>query len=348
MLFLILAKFRRFLRNNFAKITIMLIAIVAYGTFSEYYIEKGLPGSGIKNLFDSFWFVIQTITTVGYGNTPIVSFWGKVNAILLMLFGIGSLSLFIASFTDVLVESDIARKFGELKAIVSNHNIICNWNEIGEELVSELLKETDKDIVLIAETPSPPLKEIDFVKGSCLKEDDLKKANVEKAEGAIILADARDASVNPTAIDAKTILAGLRIKKLNSNCHVVAELLSSESVEYAKMVGIDDYIIRGYVSAKLLSKTLNNPKVSQVIDLIISARSGDEIFEEELPECLKGKKYKDIVSIMMMYEALPIALRSSKGLRINPSREEVVNDNSIIYIAKKPLNIKKVCGHKID
>ncbi|MDT8357021.1 MAG: potassium channel family protein, partial [Methanomicrobiaceae archaeon] len=84
-------RLRVFLRQNLVRLSLLLLFVLFYGTVSMYCLEKDATGSGIKNLSDSLWFVVQTITTVGYGDVPILSFWGKINAMVIMFSGIGIL-----------------------------------------------------------------------------------------------------------------------------------------------------------------------------------------------------------------------------------------------------------------
>ena len=113
-IFYIFKKFYNLLSRIFTKLTILLFSVVIYGVISEYLLEHNAPGSGVKTLFDSLWFVMQTITTVGYGDTPVVTFWGRVNAMFLMVIGIGTLGVFAASITSFMVSSAISKRSGEV------------------------------------------------------------------------------------------------------------------------------------------------------------------------------------------------------------------------------------------
>ena len=42
-------------------------SIVLVGTFVIYALESNVPDTKIKTLGDSLWWVVETITTVGYG-----------------------------------------------------------------------------------------------------------------------------------------------------------------------------------------------------------------------------------------------------------------------------------------
>ena len=90
-----LKKLRKFLRKNLIRLVALATSVITYGTISEYLLERNAPGTGVKSLFDSLWFVMQTITTVGYGDTPVVTLWGRANALVLMVFGIGIIGFLV-------------------------------------------------------------------------------------------------------------------------------------------------------------------------------------------------------------------------------------------------------------
>ena len=76
------------------------------------------------NLFDSLWFVITTVTTVGYGNVIPKTFNSKVIALLLVIFGVfvfstitGAISSFfterVLNINDVTIEEEIGKKMDD-------------------------------------------------------------------------------------------------------------------------------------------------------------------------------------------------------------------------------------------
>jgi voltage-gated potassium channel len=339
--YVLVSQMKRLLERNFFKLAILLIIVVTYGTISEYYLEYGVPGSGVKSLFDSFWFTMQTITTVGYGDTPVVSFWGRINAILLMLVGIGVLGFFSASFAARLIEYSALKGRGEGAVKLKNHVLVCNWNQIADTLCEELLLEKT-EVVLLAQLEKVPKEGLEFVKGTCLHLADLEKAGVRHAESVIILSETITDGELASGVDAKTILGIMNTRKLNPSTHIVAELLRPESVENAKFAGADELVVRGQVSAKLLSRGALDPGTVDIMETILSAKSGEEIFEDALPSWTKGRSYRDIAIGLFQANATPIALRGSSGLRINPPPETVVNHDSVVYIAKDRINLEQI------
>ena len=306
-----------------------------YGTLSEYLLERGAQGSGVKNLFDALWFVMQTITTVGYGDTLVVTFWGRINAILLMLVGIGVLGFFSASFASLLIDYSSKRRMGERKIKMKNHIVICNWNSIADALVSQIVKGDPSSIVVLALIEKSPAEEVEFVKGTCLHAADLERADVGRAESVIILAETITDGELASAIDAKTILGAMNVRKLSKSAHIVAEILKKDSVENARAAGVDEIVVRGEVSAKILSRAALYPGTADVIETILTTKSGSEIFEDPLPAWTKGKTWKEISTFFIERNATPIALRSSRGLKVNPSSSTVIEESgsSIVYFS---------------
>ena len=339
--FLLLSRrIQSLLRKNFVRLALFVAGVVTYGTFSEFLLERDIAGSGVKNLFDGLWFVMQTITTVGYGDTPVISFWGRVNAIALMVVGIGVLGFFSASFATVLIDYSSKRRLGERRSRMKNHVLICNWNAIAQELVDEITK-ARLDALLLAPAERAPHDTLEFIRGSCLDLGDLKRAGAEDAESVIILSELITDGEFASAIDAKTILGVMNVRQLTKRAHVVVELLRSDSVQNAKHAGADEVVVRGELSAKVLSRAALDPGTIDIVQTILTAKSGEEIFEDQVPAWAVGKSYSELAKFYLEMNASPIALRSSKGLKINPPRDTQVGADSIVYIASQRIKNSK-------
>jgi len=77
----------------------LLITIIS-GILMHFTDKKSFP-----NIGDGLWWAIQTVTTVGYGDLVPSSTLGRLVATLVMVFGIGFLTVITAAITSAFIES---------------------------------------------------------------------------------------------------------------------------------------------------------------------------------------------------------------------------------------------------
>lgn len=77
-------------------IVLAALATVFFSAFTFHYFEYG-HNPGVHTLFDSVWWALVTVTTVGYGDIVPVTTAGRLVAIFLMLTGIGTLGALTTS-----------------------------------------------------------------------------------------------------------------------------------------------------------------------------------------------------------------------------------------------------------
>jgi voltage-gated potassium channel len=97
-----LKPFRRLLKF-FTSPLFLYLAIIGnlaliIATLAFYYLERGANPS-VQNFFDSFWWGVTTITTVGFGDVVPTTVGGRVIGIILMYSG----TILFISFTGFLV-----------------------------------------------------------------------------------------------------------------------------------------------------------------------------------------------------------------------------------------------------
>ena len=77
----------------------------------------------MNNLFDSLWFVVSTLTTVGYGDILPTSLFGKVITLVLLIFGVLIFSAVTAAMASYFNKKLLYEGSEELKLIKSKLDV---------------------------------------------------------------------------------------------------------------------------------------------------------------------------------------------------------------------------------
>lgn len=72
-------------------------------------VEQSVPGSTIKNPWDAFWYFLETITTVGYGDVHPVTPFGRFLGIIFIILSCGLISLLVSATISFMNGSFILR-----------------------------------------------------------------------------------------------------------------------------------------------------------------------------------------------------------------------------------------------
>ena len=87
--------------------TVLLIYLASVGI---YYFERDAQPEYFGSVFHAMWWSISTLTTVGYGDVYPVTLGGRVFTGLVLVFGLGVISVPSALMAAALVEHDSSRK----------------------------------------------------------------------------------------------------------------------------------------------------------------------------------------------------------------------------------------------
>ncbi|HEX3014660.1 MAG TPA: ion channel [Methanobacterium sp.] len=130
--------FNFFQKTNFSYLLITLFIIICAGSIAVLVIEKSAHGD-INSPLDAVWYVIATVSTVGYGDVTPESVGGKIIGIFLMIVGAGFFSLLTAYLASWFME-EVEEEENEIKnKIISMEKSVGEMKSEIKEL-KELLK----------------------------------------------------------------------------------------------------------------------------------------------------------------------------------------------------------------
>lgn len=238
------------------------------------------PATFKGNWFNSFYWVMTTVATVGYGDFYPTTFAGRAFAIFLFVFGIGLLSLVIGKIIDFFVEFHRKREAGLLKYHGKQHVVIINWSKKAQLAIEEILSSGENiEIVVIDESAKHPFDhpKVHFVSGDPTSVETLENAAIYEARAAIIFSDARidDSSL----IDGKSLLIASSIEKLAPNVHTTVEVVLEKHIDNFRHAKVNEFVVSHDAVSRLAVKAALGEGNIELIAKLLSRQDSEDLFE---------------------------------------------------------------------
>jgi voltage-gated potassium channel len=331
-----------FLQNIFRnppipmRIIVLLGSVLIYGTTGFLYFE--LSENPDLSWSDGLWYTVVTMTTVGYGDFFPKTAGGRfLVGWPIMAIGIGLLGYALSVIAAVLITSKSKEMKGMSAFELKNHLIIFNFAGLAkiERILDELALDPafgrSTPVVLVDELldelpPELSRRGIHFVRGNPVRDETLSRAAVDRARHAVILCR------NPgdPASDNLNVTIALAIEGRNRNTNTVVECVDQASEELLRKVGCDRIICTSRFGAIFVSQELLNPGVQEVINDMLSARDGQQIYFIKLN---RDAPFSEFVKICRERQHLVLGTSSINGVRLNVPESTVVRKgDSLITI----------------
>jgi voltage-gated potassium channel len=274
---------RRVVRNppSAFRVSILLLAIIAYGTTGFLYFE--LPAKPDLAWTDALWWSIVTLTTIGYGDLYPTTMAGRfLIAAPLMFFGIGLLGYVLSLAASTLVEAKSRELSGMSSVTFRDHVLIVNYPSLEkiERLLDELKLDpafASKEVVLVdehLEQIPPALLErgVHFIRGNPTRDETLARAAIDTATHAVILSKKPGDSHS----DDLALAVTLAIEARSRDTRTVAEVVDAGSEELLRKAGCDSIVCSSRFEAHFLSNELLHPGMQDVIEELLTV-SGQQL-----------------------------------------------------------------------
>lgn len=314
------------------------------------YLEKG-AGSGIDTLSDAFWYMIVTLTTVGYGDLYPASTGGKVIGYIYVFASLGILGFIFSSISNKVQSMLEEKRLGHKGTNFENHVIFYGWNDfsklVAEEVISAnkkiaILTEKKDDVDLIYEVWD---KSNVFVLFSDLDNPELfDRLNAKYASVIFVSLDN----------DADSLTESIDIHRNLPDIDLVVSLNNNKLKETFKAAGVTYVVAQHEIVSKLVASYIFEPDVADLnLDLISSARNEHD-FDNQEYEVLETNPYvgqnchdvffslkKDHDVVLMGISKLENGKRKVYG---NPSNDIKVEVGDYLVVMTSNASLAKVFG----
>lgn len=251
-------------------------------------IEPNVPGSKMISWQDALWYVVATITTVGYGDVYPITYWGRALGFVVMLSSLGVYGFIIGQIANFMSTLKEQRNLGLNGTDFNNHVVIIGWNDFGRSVISHLVAAGKQVAVITRERSSiDAIREFyDTDKVYTLYADYsnfelLEKANIKNA--SIVFVNLSD--------DTEKLVYVINLKKIFADLNYVVTLDNGNLKGTFQNAGVTYTICKNEISAKLMASYIFEPDVALFSEEILAYAHNDHEYDIKQMKILAGNSF---------------------------------------------------------
>ena len=290
------------------------------------------------NLVTAIYWVISSMTTVGYGDVVLISNAGMIFSVIVQLSGIimifGLLfPLVITPWLEKTVKVTLPTKAPE---DLKNHIIICGYNRLVETLIDEL-KENVISFIIVENTEHTlhelMEKGIQCIYGNPSEEETLENANIDKAK--VIIAN------NSDEMNANIVLTARELTDID----IIAVVEDASNAKYLRYAGANRVVSPKAMFGRYIGIKAVDPFVSRLTGATEFFKGMNIV---EFPMYPKSQLIGKTLRTAAIHEktgANIVGIWKGGDLSLNPLDDDVIKENSVLLAIgrnEQLFNLKKL------
>jgi voltage-gated potassium channel len=288
-----------------------------------------------ENPFNGFWWVMTTVTTVGYGDFFPHTVAGKCVGIFLYIFGISLISIVISKAVDAIWIYNRKKEEGKLRFQGKQHFVMIDWSKHTELAIQEILaSDPTAEIVLIDQLEKTPIlhERVHYIQGNPIHKETLDQANLAGSRAVFIFANEETSYQNfirdASFVDGKTLLIATTIDRFYPQTYTIVEIKARENMHNFTHVNVDEFIIGSETVSQMAVRSAFHPGASKIISQLLSWHHGDDLFE--ISSRAHWVTYRDAFEELLREGATLIS--EGEHLNINRRLDEKIADHARLFV----------------
>lgn len=278
-------------RPNYRQVLYTVIVMVlVYGLLIALLMqfEVGAPDSKINAIQDALWYLVATLTTVGYGDIYPVTFAGRNIGFIFLLSSLGVYGFIIGQIANFMSTIKEHRELGLNGTNFTNHVVMMGWNDFGQSVISHLAA-AGKQIAVITKDRSSidiireyyPTDQVFTLFTDYNNFEMLEKANIRAA--SIVFINFND--------DTEKLVYIINIKKHFNELRYVVTLDNGNLKNTFQHAGVTYAISKNEISSKLLASYIYEPDVALFSEELLAYAHEDDEYDMKQVVIKPGNPY---------------------------------------------------------
>ncbi|MEM6329664.1 MAG: potassium channel protein [Planctomycetota bacterium] len=297
-----------------------------------------------EGLLDSIYFVVITLSTVGYSETSQADPATKLLTIATIGVGFVVVGYTFTLIFQAMVEGEIRQALGikrmttEIKQL-QGHAIICGFGRIGQTLAEELYRR-GRRYVVIDQNPEVVSAMCDehalVVQGDATEEDTLIDAGIERASTLVIA----------LASDADNVFLTLTARNLNAGLRIIARGEQKATEKKLRQAGADEVVLPAVIGARRMAAMVTRPHAAAMLDHFTNHEKLDAELEEiSIPDSstLVDQTVRETAA-RQKHRLLVIGIRRADGqMLFNPDADSPFHGGDTLVVMGRRADIEAFC-----
>lgn len=294
------------------------------------------------SFWDSLWYSIISITTIGYGDFSAESVGARVGtAVFIIVIGLAAFTSSVGLLVDWFVQFRYKERRGMGRSRARDHLLIVNFpNESRiRQIIDEYTRDDEhrnREIILVTnqieELPFS-IKNVSFIRGSPLEQETFARAGITDARQAIILST----SVDDLRTDSLVASVAFVMEHMNPQMSIVAEC---QDPKHAVLFNVSDRVSLVYttrVANNLLVQEAQDPGVTLLTETITS--NVTEIEETVVSTKLNARpdvnlSYTEAAKRLLDHGVNLVGVIRQGALIVGFDDMSLAEDDSLVYISR--------------
>jgi voltage-gated potassium channel len=336
------------LRRRIAIALGALMVIVVGGAVMLWSIGRYHMGPKAWPFGDVMFFVITTITTVGFGELPGLNRMpgGHLITAVILLLGLGTSLYAFSAVTTYFVEGEFTRnrqrrRNKKMLDRITDHIIVCGVGTTGIHVVEELIAVGQPLVAVdvsedhLARAQSLSTTPMPVVQGDATEDSVLEQAGIRRAKGLVAaLTD-----------DKANLFIVVTARELNPHLRIVAKGVEVKAAEKLRHAGADRVVNPAYIGGARMVSEMIRPRVVEFLDQMLRDKDKNLRIEEVpiptgSPLCTKPLSE---AQLRRHGNVLVIAVRDSKGgFRYNPGPETILEPEMLLIVLGETAGVQQL------
>lgn len=269
-----------------------IVVLLVYGFLVSLLLrwESGAPGSKINQVQDALWYLVATLTTVGYGDVYPVTYAGRNLGFIFLLSSLGVYGFIIGQIANFMSTIKENKELGLNGTSFTNHVVMMGWNDFGQSVISHLVAAGRQVAVITKDRPSIdiireyyPGDQVFTLFADYNNFDILEKANIKAA--SVVFINFND--------DTEKLVYIINIKKHFENIRFVVTLDNGNLKSTFQHAGVTYAISKNEISSKLLASYIYEPDVALFSEEILAYAHEDDEYDMKQVVIKSGNPFAD-------------------------------------------------------